>query len=59
MNKLTQNDFIKRIESKFGIDKFDYSLLFYKDAHSNVKLVCKKCGNIENKPPTVWYKGFG
>jgi hypothetical protein len=59
MNKLTQNDFIKRIESRFGINKFDYSLLSYKDAHSNVKLVCKNCGNIENKPPTVWYKGFG
>jgi len=59
MKKLTQNDFIKRIESKFGIDVFDYSLLEYKDAHSNVKLICKKCNNIENKSPTVWYKGFG
>lgn len=59
MNKLTQNDFIQRIENKFGKDKFNYSLLEYKDAHSNVKLICNNCGNIENKPPTVWYKGFG
>jgi hypothetical protein len=59
MNKLTQTDFIQRIENKFGKNKFDYSLLEYKDAHSNVKLICTNCGNIENKPPTVWYKGFG
>jgi hypothetical protein len=59
MNKLTQNNFIQRIESKFGKGKFDYSLLQYKDAHSNVKLICKNCSNIEDKPPTVWYKGFG
>jgi hypothetical protein len=59
MHKLTQDDFIKRIESKFGIDKFDFSKLEYKGAHISVILICKHCGNQETKDPVSFYKGFG
>lgn len=59
MKKLDKIEFIKRIENIFGKDKFDYSLLEYKDAHSNVKLICNNCKNIEYKPPSVLYRGFG
>lgn len=59
MNKITNETFIKRIEYKFGEGKFDFSLLEYKDAHSNVKLKCISCGNIEEKDPTSFYRGFG
>jgi len=59
MHKLTQNDFIKRIENKFGIDKFDFSKLEYKGAHIPVILICKHCGNQEIKDPVSFYKGFG
>jgi hypothetical protein len=59
MHKLTQDDFIKRIESKFGIDKFDFSKLEYKGAHEDVTLICKKCGNIETKDPKSFYLGYG
>jgi len=59
MHKLTQNDFIKRIENKFGINKFDFSKLEYKGAHIPVILICKHCGNQETKDPVSFYKGFG
>jgi hypothetical protein len=51
--------FIKRIEPIFGTDAFDYSKLDYQGAHKEVILICKKCGNIETKAPSVWYLGFG
>lgn len=59
MVKLDKNKFIERIENIFGVDKFDYSLLEYNGAHTKVKIICKNCGNIENKDPTNFYKGFG
>jgi len=59
MEKLNNDEFIKRINNIFGKNYFDYSLLDYKGAHINVKLICKKCNNIEEKPPTVLYKGIG
>jgi hypothetical protein len=59
MHKLTQNDFIKRIENKFGINKFDFSELEYKGAHIPVILICKHCKNQEIKDPVSFYKGFG
>lgn len=59
-NRLIGNQkFIERIEKIFGKDIFDYSQLDYKGAHISVILICNKCGNIENKSPTVLYKGFG
>jgi hypothetical protein len=58
-NKLTSEEFIRRVEDVFGKNKFDFSLLKYKDAHTPVSLKCKVCGKIETKAPTVWYKGFG
>jgi hypothetical protein len=59
MKKITTNDFIQRIEKIFGKDKFNYSLLNYIDAHTNVKLVCNTCGGTEEKSPSVLYRGFG
>ena len=47
------------MEKVFGKDAFDYSKLDYQGAHKEVTLVCKKCGNVETKAPSVWYLGFG
>jgi hypothetical protein len=57
--KLTTPQFIERIEKIFGVDSFDYSLLEYKNAHKSVKLICKKCGKVEEKDPSVFYRGYG
>jgi hypothetical protein len=57
--RLTKNEFIKRIENIFGKECFDYSKLEYKGAHFNIILICKKCGNEEIKDPNSFYLGFG
>jgi very-short-patch-repair endonuclease len=57
--QIGNSEFIKRVEKVFGKDAFDYSKLDYQGAHKEVTLVCKKCGNVETKPPSVWYLGFG
>jgi len=56
---ISNTEFIKRVNNVFGVDKFDFSMLNYNGAHVNVSLICVKCNNVETKPPTVWYKGFG
>lgn len=57
--QITREQFIDKIEKIFGKNKFDYSKLEYKGAHIDISLICKNCNNIESKPPTVWYKGYG
>jgi hypothetical protein len=57
--QIGDSEFIKRIEKVFGTDAFDYSKLDYQGAHKDVILICKKCGNVEAKAPSVWYLGFG
>ena len=56
-NLLTTDTFIKRSKIKHG-DKYDYSLVEYKDSRTNVKIKCKKHG-IFNQNPLCHYNGSG
>lgn len=56
--KLTNEEFIKRSKEKHG-DLYDYTLVDYKDSHTEVKIVCKKCGNIFEQKPNVHLSGHG
>lgn len=43
MKKMTTEEFIQRSKAVHG-DKYDYSLIKYKNTKSNVTLICKDCG---------------
>ena len=45
-NQLTTEDFIVRAKLKHG-DRYDYSLVKYKNMGTNVKIICKKHGMFE------------
>lgn len=57
--QIGNKEFIKRIEKIFGKNKFNYSKLDYKGTHKDVILICKKCGNEEEKDPRTFYAGYG
>ena len=40
-------------------DKYDYSLVNYKSAHSHITLICKKCGKIFKITPHEHLRGKG
>lgn len=43
MNKLTTEEFIEKAKKVHG-DKYDYSLVEYKDSRVKVKIICPKHG---------------
>jgi len=47
--KLTKDSFIKKSEKVHG-NKYDYSLVEYKNAHTKVKIICKKHGIFTQIP---------
>jgi len=47
--KLSSKDFIDRAQKKHS-NKYDYSLVEYKNMHTKVKIICKKHGIIEQLP---------
>ena len=49
MKKLTEKEFIEKARAIHG-DKYDYSKVVYKDAHTKVKIICPKHGEFEQKP---------
>lgn len=49
MRKLNTQDFIEKAISIHG-NKYDYSLVEYKSAHSKVKIICPDHGIFEQKP---------
>lgn len=54
MKKFNKDEFINRLEQKFGKNKFDYSQLEYKNFRTPVKLICKTCNNlIEDTPKNI------
>ena len=54
--KLTQEEFIDRLKRKYK-DKFDYSLVKYKNYKTPVKIICNKCKTIfEVLPISLLYK---
>ena len=50
-NKSTTEDFIKKA-NKIHNNKYDYSLVDYKDAKTKVKIICKEHGIFEQSPNT-------
>lgn len=55
--KKTTAEFIERAKEIHGV-KYDYSLAQYKDAHANVKIVCKEHGIFEQSA-TNHVSGYG
>lgn len=55
---LTRLEFIKKAKKIHG-DKYDYSLVDYKNNKTNIKIICKKCGRIFLQTPNSHLKGYG
>lgn len=47
---LTKQEFIKRAKLIHG-DKYDYSLVDYKNNKTKIKIICKQCGTIFEQLP--------
>ena len=45
-SKLSTEEVIKRLKNKFGNNDYDYSLVDYVNRRTKVKIICKKCGRI-------------
>ena len=54
----TTEEFIEEAKQKHG-DKFDYSLVDYKNRKTTVKIKCKKCGNTFDQTPASHLRGDG
>jgi rubrerythrin len=50
--------FIEKAKNIHG-DKYDYSLVDYKNSKTKVKIICKKCGNVFEQKPNVHIQGSG
>ena len=55
---LTKQEFIKRAKKIHG-DKYDYSLVDYKNNKTNIIIICKNCGEQFNQSPNNHLKGCG
>lgn len=55
---LSYDDFIERAKKVHG-DKYNYSLVSYKNSHEKVNIVCNKCKNIFSQTPTNHFSGNG
>ena len=49
MKKLTTEDFVEKVKSIHG-DKYDYSLVEYKNNKTKVKIICPEHGVFEQRP---------
>ena len=57
--KRTTKEVLDRFKKVHG-DEYDYSLVEYVEAHTNVKIICKKDGHgIFEQTPNVHYRGRG
>lgn len=54
--KFTKEDFIKK-SKKIHKDKFDYSLVIYKNTRTKVKIICKIHGEFEQTPTAHFVTG--
>ena len=59
MRKLTQKEVLERFKKVHG-DEYDYSLVEYVEAHTNVKIICTKDGHgVFEQTPNNHYRGSG
>jgi hypothetical protein len=54
---MNQDWFIKKSHDKWGKDRYDYSLVEYKDCKTKVKIIYKKTGEIFEQTPTGHFAG--
>lgn len=50
VNFTSTNDFIRKAKNIHGDDKYDYSLVEYKNCSTKVKIICKEHGIFEQIP---------
>lgn len=55
---LTRLEFIKKAKKIHG-DKYDYSLVDYKNNKTNIMIICKNCGRTFFQTPENHLKGCG
>lgn len=55
---MTKTEFIKKA-NKIHKDKYDYSLVDYKNNKTKIKIICKKCGCIFEQLPLNHLNGSG
>jgi len=58
LSKNTKNEIVKKSIQVHG-DKYDYSLVDYKNNHTKIKIICKIHGIFEQTPKTHIYKKYG
>ena len=54
----TKQEFINKAKKTHG-DKYDYSLVDYKNNKTKIAIICKRCGNVFWQLPLNHLKGFG
>lgn len=57
-NTLDSNFVVERFKIKHG-DKYDYSLVVYKNGRKKVKIICNTCKNIFEQTPGAHFSGQG
>ena len=55
---LTKQEYTKKA-SKIHHDKYDYSLVDYKNNKTKIKIICKECGKVFEQFPENHLNGFG
>ena len=58
MNRITKEEWIERFKNVHG-DKYDYSLVEYKNSKTKIKIICNKCGNIFEQLSQPHLRGQG
>ena len=56
--KLTKEEFVERAKLIHN-NKYDYSLVIYKNMNTKVKIICSKCGKIFEQSPNDHLNGSG
>ena len=56
--KYNQETFIEKCK-KIHQNKYDYSLVNYKNSKTKVKIICKKCGDVFEQKPNDHIQGHG
>jgi len=46
---LKTEEFVRRAEERWGVGKYDYSLVEYINSHSRIRFKCLKCGELKEQ----------
>lgn len=56
--KQTKEDFVRKSNKKH-LNRYDYSLVEYKNSHTKIKIICPKHGKFEQRPYDHYLQGKG